>query len=626
MSGADDLAGRAAGLASRIGALTQAAALERRHLEELERELAACAHRLELREPVEAFVAALSRRLHESLLGDFERLLTAMFHDVFPEYAESRAIGLALSVSRRSGPELDIHVLRNGEPEPITGGGVLNVISTGLRYIALIRSRLYPFIVLDESDCWLQSSGEERVGRFVGVIDQVSRDLGIQTLMITHHDRRLFEDFGAFHVIALARDGDRIDYDVDGVPAWPDGARGVRRIVLENVLAHRFANLPLAPGVNLITGPNDVGKSCIVAALRALFYGEAGRRPDRLLHHGAQTAGIAVDLGPDGRLSWKTRRQGRRGCVSVWRLETPDEEILRESEQTPAPEWLDTLGFGRPEGFEIQLAGQRSPVFLLDQPAPARARVLAIGTEANYLKRMEEIWREWVRRDQTTLREGERRLARLKAVVAALAKTDDWPQSFRPVLENVQALRDRLEDAARLRKTIDDLEAAARRAIAPVAGAAPDFEATADRMASAAALSRLIAEMESARRRASLPPVTDSWQPPALQDTDDLRRTVAELERLEARTRKVSVIGALKVSWPDLERQAALARMVDSLSTAAANLALRQRKRAELEDYGVRLHERWRDFVKKIGGVCPVCGQLLDLNGIDKHAAGEGHV
>ncbi|MEF2143934.1 MAG: AAA family ATPase, partial [Desulfovibrionaceae bacterium] len=44
----------------------------------------------------------------------------------------------------------------------------------------------------------------------------------------------------------------------------------IQRIILDDFQAHKHTELALGPGVTVLTGPNNSGKSAIVEALRCL--------------------------------------------------------------------------------------------------------------------------------------------------------------------------------------------------------------------------------------------------------------------------------------------------------------------------------------------------------------------
>ena len=72
------------------------------------------------------------------------------------------------------------------------GGSVCNILSVGLRLIALSQlhpERHRPFLVLDEQDCWLRPA---LIPSFMQLINEIAARLELQLLVISHHPIDLF--------------------------------------------------------------------------------------------------------------------------------------------------------------------------------------------------------------------------------------------------------------------------------------------------------------------------------------------------------------------------------------------------------------------------------------------------
>ena len=118
---------------------------------------------------------------------------------------------------------VDFYIERDGHREDILkgqGGSVANIVSIGLRMFALASldpDEHRPFLVFDEQDCWLQP---QLVPRLVKIVRDAGRAIGFQVLMISHHNREIFEQYadriyelnlgpkGAETELVLDRDGE----------------------------------------------------------------------------------------------------------------------------------------------------------------------------------------------------------------------------------------------------------------------------------------------------------------------------------------------------------------------------------------------------------------------------------
>ena len=151
-------------------------------------------------------------------LETLEELSTALFGEILDEieenltYAIQEVLGQDRTVVTQrevKGGRLNVSFLicnpSAGEPdgerlenlEDIMtgqGGSVANILSVGLRLIALSQldaGRHRPFLVLDEQDCWLKP---ELVPTFMGLVRQIADRLKLQVLVISHHPLDLFSN------------------------------------------------------------------------------------------------------------------------------------------------------------------------------------------------------------------------------------------------------------------------------------------------------------------------------------------------------------------------------------------------------------------------------------------------
>jgi DNA repair exonuclease SbcCD ATPase subunit len=140
---------------------------------------------------MEKLSAELFSKLAELLQGH----LTSILQDVLQQPIKV----VATQDHKRGAATLRLHIERDGQEEDImrgSGGSVANVLSVGLRLLAL--AQLDPavhrrFLVLDEQDCWL---APELVPRLVKIVSEAGDAMGFQVVMISHHAPSAFEQFG----------------------------------------------------------------------------------------------------------------------------------------------------------------------------------------------------------------------------------------------------------------------------------------------------------------------------------------------------------------------------------------------------------------------------------------------
>lgn len=146
-------------------------------------------------EAVQKELQRLSESLFENVLRTVQEKLTLALREVFGGEP------IALQAQRRQtkrGEEIRFSILRDGKEEDVLegqGGSVINVLSVGLRMFALATqdpTRHRPFLVLDEQDCWLRP---DLVPRLVKIIALAAKELGLQVVIISHHDPQLFAEY-----------------------------------------------------------------------------------------------------------------------------------------------------------------------------------------------------------------------------------------------------------------------------------------------------------------------------------------------------------------------------------------------------------------------------------------------
>jgi len=540
--------------------------------------------RLALRPDVEALLDRLQAAAHERAVGVFERLLTGIVGDVLPG---ERRIVLDLGTERGL-PALDIAVEREGWREGIidgSGGSLTNVVSAGLRFAALVRSPRRRFVALDEPDCWL---APDRVPAFTGVVARIAREVAVQALLISHHDPALFE--GQAFVVRLGWRAGRLAAVPDSaMPSWGADQPGLRRIRLIDFMSHEDTELPLAPGVTTILGANNLGKSAVLSALRAVAYGGSS---DAVIRHGRPLARVEIEVEGGRRLAWERRRKGTPKMV--WQRLAPDGRVeLETAPGRDVPDWAtEMLGIAPLDEIDVQLGHQKQPIFILDQPPRSRAQILSVGRESGHLAAMLSLYRDDLRADAETVRRGEAELAGLLERLAGFADLDGAGAALEVLSEDLRQLVRDANDLAALSDTMDELAglrdrcavlAAQGEALAglpePPDPPADDIERTAERLAELAG--RLDILRQSLAALEDLPA-----EPPAAEDVAPLVAAIAALRQAElaeaaARSTGAAVAGEL----------------------AASTAAL-------------------KSLIDRLGNACPLCGQSIEA---DDHFLEAGH-
>ncbi len=385
----------------------------------LEREVGEAKGRRE-RNPVYAkFLEEMQAEAHARNVGKFERLLTTIMNEFMPNQPP---IGLDLTI-KRGQPALDI-VSRvaadlSKDIYKHKGGAVTNILSLALRMMVLVRSRRRRFLILDESDCWTQS---EKIPTFYNIAKDAGGKLGVQCIAISHWPTEKFGE--GVNVARLSGHPEApTGTNINNNPRpyqWSDDEDGFRYIRLRNFQGYVDETLYLTPGVTIISGDNDLGKSSVGRAMRAVFYGDID---DGLIRDGERMCAVEIGLKGGRVLRWD--RQLKRNPVNLWKLLEADGsvvtvtdeggQIIRQYETGgDVPDWVEKeFGISKVQGLDVHLMLQKEPVFLLNESPQVRATALSVGQESNYISTMIQKHKEQVAQDSATIREGEKEMARI---------------------------------------------------------------------------------------------------------------------------------------------------------------------------------------------------------------------
>jgi DNA repair exonuclease SbcCD ATPase subunit len=153
----------------------------------------------------------LSQRLFGDILDEVELNLTYALQEVLEQDLKV----VSTTEVKRGKATINFSVERDGHQEDILtgqGGSVCNIISVGLRLIALsqLPDREHRrFLILDEQDCWLRP---DLVPRLMAIIHTIAQKLNFQLLVISHHDLNLFREYAdrIYRLAPPARPGDGV--------------------------------------------------------------------------------------------------------------------------------------------------------------------------------------------------------------------------------------------------------------------------------------------------------------------------------------------------------------------------------------------------------------------------------
>lgn len=407
----------------------------------------------------------------------------------------------------------------------------------------------------------------------------------------------------------------------------------ILRLTLTDFMAHAATTLELAPGLNVLCGPNNTGKSAVVEALRCLANNPS---PRHYIRHGAVEARVDALLDDGWRVVWVRRKT--YALYEVYPPEAEDPTVYAKLGRGTVPDEvarllkLGPVGFDKGDEVDVHLGDQRHPIFLLDKPGSLLADFLASSTESAHLMAMQDLLRERSRRAKTDVRKLEDETARARAGLDRLAGLPDVSFSLEGLRADGRALREKTAKVPILEDTMERMEALAAKAAALesrsglLAGlTSPPVPAPAAELAETL-LSMGVFRSRSEDVRAGLERLAPLCAPPKLSPTLAMAEIIGLAEALLIRKARVAARLAALVSLgpvPAVANPAPLAGLLESLESVATRVAT---GKAWLKEREKDLAELTRTISNRLDemGECPLCGAGLDAKRFIKKAGDRG--
>lgn len=209
-------------------------------------------------------------------------------------------------------------------------------------------------------------------------------------------------------------------------------------------MAHEDTEIELGEGVTVLTGPNNVGKSAVVEAIRSVAQNPP---PHHVVRHGASQAVVRLELDSGEAVEWV-----RSGSSTIYRLYRPSgdgeaedkAEVYAKFGRTPPEDIRNLLRLDPVETesgpVDIHIGNQRYPIFLLDQTGSQAASFFAASTEAEYLLKMQQALKIRTDRSRSKRKELTEECTLLEKTLSAYKPLDTLEQD----LIKLEALHTRL--------------------------------------------------------------------------------------------------------------------------------------------------------------------------------------
>jgi hypothetical protein len=401
---------------------------------------------------VQTIINAVQDRIHRQQLGYFEDILTSFAYSVLDD--RSRTVKFNLEI-KNSQPDLSISLInKKGHSEDVwrgNGGAMTCVLSTGLRFVSLFKllaqgHDICPILFLDEADQWVS---KDNIKAFYETVVELASQLSIQTVIVTHKPLGFLKDREDVQVASLSghpENDDGVLISNKKEFAYPDDFKGLKSIRLSNFRGYVDQTLSLSPLCTVLEGPNNIGKSALIEAVRC------ASGIDQSIHdvvrHDMQSASVEIQRS-SGKLTWT--RNNDKAPATVYRWDGED----ATSKETPAgkgsaPDWVaGVLGIHEIDSFDVQVMFQKDGIFVLNQSGARKAAALTIGTESKWLAALADEWKKELQFHRRRIKDCELGLGRAQIINNNLPKSMPcWKDNFNTI-EGVE------KDSIRMESMVD---------------------------------------------------------------------------------------------------------------------------------------------------------------------------
>lgn len=550
--------------------------------------------------------------------GVYEELLTSLIQEVIPGKDDQIVLSSNMKNNRAT---LDIDVMSNGNLESVyddKGGSISNIVAMGLRFIVLARHPNRRVLMLDEADCHLRT---EYIPAFAAVMSQLAIKLGIQVIYISHHPVNHFMGYG--RVIELFKEGSMtrsriVSDDVEFPPEYEAPQSAFRYIRLKNYGPHQNLLVDLSPGVNVITGDVDLGKSKLIQAVVDLCDNKG--HEGRIYHEkGKKKPAFEVEIGLEEGMSlkWGYNRTAKKRTTMA--LHDGEGETIEQSDEgAGVPDWLHSyLAMTPVNGENIHFHSQKKSSYLLSDEFSSieRAQMLPLGRESRDVMRMIQLFNTQLSDVRVEKKRLEKDLNVHQNVLAALSLIMDNPIDPILIQEKCDELVGKSSKTLGMGKLIHNIDhyfmvssvhdivlKNLQREVTPK----PVLLATEE-------MQRCLESIEvSQARYEALSPLSNIQPALAAPVLSDLNAIISAGVRIKSAQDSLDALNDIKpveITQPALKDQKGLEKIILGMEEAQQKLTKLKTDIASNNAARKVIQKERDELIEQSGGLCPTCEQ-----------------
>ncbi|MBA3238173.1 MAG: AAA family ATPase [Parachlamydiaceae bacterium] len=196
-------------------------------------------------------------------------------------------------------------------------------------------------------------------------------------------------------------------------------------------MSHKSTEFELVKGVNVLTGPNNSGKSAVISALQLLAELPV-KEGDYMVRHGTAESSVTVETDEGDVLAW--RRKGSAMSLTI----NGDRDIRLQNNRDHYLEKLHkhlrlpkVSGNESKQDFDIHFANQKDPIFLINEPPSRAALFFASSSDAGRLFEVRDKFKDLVKAKRKEQQSAKTTLEQQQRILAKLAPLDEIEEQMK---------------------------------------------------------------------------------------------------------------------------------------------------------------------------------------------------
>lgn len=196
----------------------------------------------------------------------------------------------------------------------------------------------------------------------------------------------------------------------------------ITRIELKNFMSHEHTVIDPVCGLNVLVGPNNCGKSAVVAALQILCHND---NSTYVMRHGEKECSVHIETDDGHTIQWRRRKSPSYVIDGVEYGRLQQSGIPAELHRALR---LPKVEAGNDTDFDVHFGCQKDPIFLLGNSSGNAAKFFASSSDAIRLVEMQKRHKEKLTEARSEKNRREQEAKQLTAELESLAPAVELQQ------------------------------------------------------------------------------------------------------------------------------------------------------------------------------------------------------